>query len=233
MRLVTPSERPRLRGLLLACLAAALATAVPAAARAAEPVSEQEAHAIGVEAYVYLYPLVTMDLTPQAVHQRRARQGVRPRPDEHVRQRSGVPAGDLKAVVRPNFDTLYSIAWLDLTKEPVIVSVPDTGGRYYLLPMLDMWTDVFASPGWRTTGTGEAPLRASCRRAGSGDAAGRDAADRRAHAVCLDHRPHQDRRAARLRRGAQDPGRLQGHAAVATGASRPSRSRSTIDPAST
>jgi hypothetical protein len=56
-------------------------------------------------------------------------------------------------IIRPNQDTLYSLMWFDVSKEPLLISVPDSGGRYYLLPMLDMWTDVFQSTGKRTTGT--------------------------------------------------------------------------------
>ena len=116
--------------------------------------SEQEARAIAVEAYVYLYPLVTMDVTRRQMTNLPAgvKPGFGPRNEfQHVRQ---FPPADFRAVVRPNFDTLYSSAWLDVSTEPVVVSVPDTAGRYYLLPILDMWTDVLAAPGRRTSGTG-------------------------------------------------------------------------------
>jgi hypothetical protein len=121
-------------------------------AQAQQSVTEQEAYAIGVDAYLYFYPLVTMDITRKQLSNVEAGKGLGG-PMNTFANVPEYPQADMKVVVRPNFDTLYSSGWLDLTKEPVMVSVPDTGGRYYLLPMLDMWTDVFASPGWRTTGT--------------------------------------------------------------------------------
>src|SRR6202035_5980518 len=114
--------------------------------------TEQEVQAIGVDAYLYFYPLVTMDITRKQISNIEPGKGFGGPMNSFVNIPE-YPAADMKVVVRPNFDTLYSSGWLDLTKEPLIVSVPDTGGRYYLLPMLDMWTGVFASPGWRTTGT--------------------------------------------------------------------------------
>jgi hypothetical protein len=136
----------------LLALGAAAAHPAPAVAQAA-PIGEQEAHAIATEAYFYLYPLVTMDLTRRQMTNAAAGAKLGSGPPNAFHNVPEYPSATDKVVVRPNFDTLYSTAWLDLTKEPVVVSVPDTKGRYYLLPMLDMWTDVFASPGWRTTGT--------------------------------------------------------------------------------
>jgi hypothetical protein len=115
-------------------------------------ISERDANSIGVMAYLYFYPLVTMDITRKQLTNVTKPEAMHTQMNTFVSLGTFPPA-DMKVVVRPNFDTLYSSAWLDLTKEPMIVSVPDTEGRYYLLPMLDMWTDVFASPGWRTTGT--------------------------------------------------------------------------------
>ncbi len=119
----------------------------------AQAISEQDAHDIGVNAYLYFYSPITMDLTRKQLTNVEPGKSEIGGPMNTFANVGAYPTADMRVVVRPNFDTLYSSAWLDLTKEPVIVSVPDTGGRYYLLPMLDMWTDVFASPGWRTTGT--------------------------------------------------------------------------------
>ena len=131
------------------------AALIGASANAQAPVAAvtpEQASAIAADAYIYLYPLILMDITrKQSINGTRTDFGQGP-----MNVFANVPAyppADFKGVVRSNFDTLYSIAWLDLTDGPVVVSAPNTNGRYYLLPMIDMWTDVFASPGWRTTGT--------------------------------------------------------------------------------
>src|SRR5215831_17686051 len=133
-------------------VAAALALLMTSAAIQAAPLTADEAHTIGIEAYLYFYPLVTMDITRKQLTNVEHSEGINA-PMNSFANIPAYPTADMRAVVRPNFDTLYSSGWLDLTKEPMVVSVPDTNGRYYLFPMLDMWTDVFASPGWRTTGT--------------------------------------------------------------------------------
>ncbi len=130
------------------------ALTMPAMAQSAStPITEAEAHAIAVNAYIYFYPLLSMDISRKTFTNVEPGKEFGRGPMNMFTNVPEYPPADFKGVVRSNFDTLYSIAWLDMTKEPAVITAPDTNGRYYLLPMLDMWTDAFASPGWRTTGT--------------------------------------------------------------------------------
>jgi hypothetical protein len=111
-------------------------------APAAQPLNPLEAEAIATLGYIYGYPLVLMDAT----------RAVSTPPVNRFKHISTFPDDTFTDVVSPNVDTLYSVAWLDLGKEPIVLGVPDLGRRYYTMPLLDAWSNVIAAPGTRTTG---------------------------------------------------------------------------------
>jgi len=121
-------------------------------AAAAAAAKEKEGLEAGVEAIAYGFPLVIMDATCRKLTNV-ATAGPEAAPVNQFAHMPKFPDASFKDVVRANVDTLYSSACLDLSKEPIVLSVPDTKGRYYLMPMVDAWTNIFASPGKRTTGT--------------------------------------------------------------------------------
>jgi hypothetical protein len=142
----------KLPTLWLSVLALVSITLTGAPNLAQEKVNENEATEIGIEAYVYGYPLVTMDMTRRVMTNVAAPEGTHA-PMGQFLLMPRYPDASFKDVTAPNADTLYSTAWLDLAKEPYVLSLPDMGDRYFLMPMLSGWTDVFAVPGKRTTGT--------------------------------------------------------------------------------
>lgn len=116
------------------------------------PVLAREVLDIGTEAYLYGYPLVTMEMTRRVMTNTAAPDMYHAPMGQFARIRE-YPTAAFHDVTAPNADTLYSTAWLDLAREPYIFSIPDSNGRYYLMPLLDGWTEVFQVPGKRTTGT--------------------------------------------------------------------------------
>ena len=124
-----------------------------AGVKAAEAaVAEREAHEAAIDAYIYAYPLVTMEITRRVITNVAGPVGSKAPMGQFARLRN-YPAVDDHSVTAPNADTLYTSGWFDVSKEPWIVSIPDMKDRYYLFPMLDAWTNVFQVPGKRTTGT--------------------------------------------------------------------------------
>lgn len=126
-------------------------TALPVRAQQGTPLTEEAALALGTDAYVYGYPLVTMEITRRVMTNTATVKAMRGPMGQFFNARE-YPSAAFRDVTAPNADTLYSSAWLDLSKEPYVLSIPDEGDRYYLMPMLSGWTDVFADPGKRTTG---------------------------------------------------------------------------------
>lgn len=120
----------------------ATATALKAGPPAVPAPGPLRSYLLAGQAYIYGYPLL-----------------------EFERFRSGVPSlntlsslttfakPDIVPIWRPNTDTLYSRAVLDLGNGPVVLSVPDMGERYYSFQLNDPYTNVAGYIGTRTTGS--------------------------------------------------------------------------------
>ena len=108
-----------------------------------DKLSNTEIIDIARQAYIYALPLIFTDITRQ----------VASIPNNIFSYSHKFPDHTSKLVVAPNNDTNYSSAFLDLGKEPIIIDIPDTKERYYVVPLMDAWTNVFASFGKRNTGT--------------------------------------------------------------------------------
>jgi hypothetical protein len=100
---------------------------------------------LGAEAYLYGYPLVMMETT-------RIQSAKYIGPENQLRMVRQFPNAQFKEVVRPNVDTLYTTAFISMKEGPWAFEMPANNKRYELMPFMDAWTNVFASPGTRTSG---------------------------------------------------------------------------------
>jgi hypothetical protein len=143
------------RALAVSGLSLLAGTSLSSRVRGAEgfhPIEGLEDFWLATDAYVYGYPLVTMEMTRRVVTNVANVEAARGPMGQLIKLRR-YPDASFRDVTAPNADTLYTTAFFDVGQEPWVLSVPDMKGRYFLLPMLDGWTTVFAVPGTRTTGT--------------------------------------------------------------------------------
>ena len=124
-----------------------------------------ELQTIAVEGYAYFYPLMVME---ESRRQLTNGSGGLHGPTNALVHVRAYPGANDRVVVRPNFDTLYSASFIDVRAEPIVVHAPAIADRFFMLPLYDMWTDAFAAPGSRTSGSGDITF-AVCMPAWKGD----------------------------------------------------------------
>ena len=95
----------------------------------------------GLQAYLYGYPLVTSDVTRQVLTAPGIKKRLGTGPINQFNHARVFPDAHFRDVVAPNADTLYSIAWMDLAAEPLVLHQPDMGKRYVLFGLLDAWSN--------------------------------------------------------------------------------------------
>jgi hypothetical protein len=116
---------------------------------------ENDSYTIGVQAYIYGLASVMMQRTENLIV---TTPGMGHAPVNQMGYYTHLVNASFTDVVTPNADTLYNTAFLELGKEPIVLHVPDSNGRYYVQQMLDAYTNTFNSVGQRTTGTVEGDL---------------------------------------------------------------------------
>lgn len=106
---------------------------------------------LATQAWIFGYPLLIAAVSRDVMTATETPRGMKAPLNQFAYARE-TPDASFTDVVSPNADTLYSSAWLDLRTEPQVLTLPDFGTRYWLVPILDAWSDVFTVPGSRTVG---------------------------------------------------------------------------------
>ncbi len=121
-------------------------------ARAAAPASPGQAAEIGKEAYDYGFPMLEFMRVRREMTSVRCPDHAGDAPINSFSNARKFADASVHVVVAPNTDTLYSIAHLDLSRGPVVLSHPRMGKRYYGFELLDPYTNVIDIPGAREDG---------------------------------------------------------------------------------
>ncbi|MFC8588691.1 DUF1254 domain-containing protein [Streptomyces sp. NPDC057217] len=121
--------------------------------------TDESMEKLATEAWLYGYPLVTAAVTKRSMTAVSARDdGRRKAPVDQFCYMRATPDASFTEVVSPNADTLYSSAWLDLSDQPLVLTLPDFGDRFWMVPILDAWSNVCAVVGRRKHGPSAGPF---------------------------------------------------------------------------